>query len=187
MPHVIYDTLSLKQFLRLPEAKPALEYIDGLVVQKVSPKRKHSVISSMFIARLITDARTRRQGFAYNEMRCTFDGRSLVPDISFVASGRIPKDARGDFVDDIFLAPDLVIEILSPGQTVKDLSSRLTWCVGHGVRLGWLIQPTKRRVYVFRPDQPRSILEEGETLDGSDVLPGFQLPLAEIFGWLLED
>jgi Uma2 family endonuclease len=187
MNHVVYDTLSLKQFLRLPEAKPALEYIDGMVVQKVSPKRKHSVISSMLIVRLITDARTRKLGFAYDDMRCTFGGQSIVPDISFFASGRIPKDARGDFVDDIFLAPDLVIEILSPGQTIKDLSSRLTWCVRHGVRLGWLIQPTKRRVYAFRPDRPCSILEMGDTLDGDDVLPGFELPLAEMFGWLLED
>lgn len=187
MPHVIYDTLTLKQFLRLPEAKPALEYIDGMVIQKVSPKTTHSVIDSMLVLRLLSHARPRRQGFAYIELRCTFDGRSLVPDISYFVTGRIPRDRKGKRVDDVFLAPDLAIEIISPGQTVKDLSARLSWCIDHGVRLAWLIQPTKSRVYVFRPESPRSILERGETLDGGEVLPGFELPLAELFGWLLED
>jgi Uma2 family endonuclease len=187
MPHVIYDTLTLKQFLRLPEAKPALEYIDGLVVQKAYSGTTRSLLRSRLIAALFTHARPSRLGFPYVSLRCTFGGQSLVSDISFFVPGRIPRDQNGLPVDDVFLAPDLAIEIISPGQTVKDLSARLSWCVAHGVRLGWLIQPTKNRAYVFRPESPRSILEMGETLDGGEVLPGFELPLAELFGWLLEE
>jgi Uma2 family endonuclease len=90
-------------------------------------------------------------------------------------------------VDDVFLSPNLAIEIISPGQTVKALSARATWCVAHGVRLCWVIRPTRSRVHVFRPGQPPEVLEVGDTLSGEPVLPGFALPLAELFGWLIDD
>jgi Uma2 family endonuclease len=181
---VIFDGLTLEQFLRLPEAKPALEYIDGKVVQKVAAKRAHSVLQTLLSARLLEHARPRRLGLPYIELRCTFGGRSLVPDLSFFVRGRIPKDAKGKLVDDVFLAPDWAIEIISPGQTVKNLSARLTWCVAHGVRLAWLIQPTRERALIFRPVET---LERDAILSGEDVLPGFALTLAELFGWLVED
>lgn len=180
---VLYEDLSLDQFLSLPEAKPALEYIDGKVVQKVSPKRTHSILQMLLGSRIVEFVLPRSLGFVYTELRCTFSGRSLVPDLCFIAQGRIPRGEGGDLAEDIRLAPDLMIEIISPGQTIKDLSARLRWCVEQGVRLGWLIQPTKRRVYVFRPDHPESMLELGDSLSGEDVLPGFNLPLNELFGW----
>jgi Uma2 family endonuclease len=184
---VIFQGLTLEQFLRLPEAKPALEYIDGKVVQKVSAKRVHSVLHSFLSTRIFEHVRPRRLGLPYIELRCTYGGRSLVHDLAYFPKGRIPKDATGKLVDDVFLAPDLAIEIISPGQTVKNLSARLTWCVAHGVRLGWLIQPTRERVLIFRPDRPAETLERDGSLSGEDVLPGFALPLAEMFGWLVED
>ena len=187
MTQVIYDNLTLKQFLRLPEAKPALEYIDGQVVQKVSPKLTHSVLHTQLSRHLLNYAQPRKIGLAYVELRCTFGNRSLVPDISFFARGRIPKDSKGKKVDDVFLPPDLAIEIISRGQTIKDLSARLTWCVQNGVRLAWLIQPTKERVFTFQPDRGVAILEKDAVLSGEDVLPGYVLPLPEMFGWLYED
>jgi Uma2 family endonuclease len=184
---VIYDCLTLAQFLRLPEAKPALEFIDGNVVQKVSPNRTHSVLQMMLGARLLDFARSRRLGLPYPELRCTFHKRSIVPDLALIARGRIPADDEGRKADDVELAPDLVIEIISPGQTVTNLSARLAWCVEHGSRLGWLIQPTKKVVHVFRTGQPQELLESDGVLSVEDVLPGFVLPLDELFGWLVED
>ncbi len=184
---VIYRGITLEQFLRLPEAKPALEYIDGMVVQKVSPKTTHSVLQLHLGSYLLAFGRRMKLGLPYPELRCTFGGRSIVPDIAFFARGRIPRDKRGKRVDDVFLPPDLMIEIISPGQTVKALSARASWCVDHGVHLCWVIQPRKDRVHVFRPGQPPEVLELGDTLSGSLVLPEFALPLEELFGWLIED
>ena len=107
------------------------------------------------------------------------------PTSAFFARGRIPRDEHGRLVDDVFLPPDLAIEILSPGQTLKNLGAKLSRCVRHGVRLGWLIQPRRSRVFVFRPDRPVETLELGGVLHGEDVLPGFALPLSEMFGWLV--
>lgn len=187
MPHVIYDNLTLKQFLRLPEAKPALEYIDGKVVQKVSPKGTHSALQGGLIVRVRGFASIGKLGQAYPELRCTFGGISLVPDLAYFVRARIPKDAKGRLVDDVTIPPDLAIEILSPGQTIKALSARMTWCVRNGVRLAWLIQPTKGLVHVFEPDRAAVVLASGDTLTGGDVLPGFALPIDEMFGWLYED
>ncbi len=85
------------------------------------------------------------------------------------------------------LAPDLAVEITSPGETVRELSARLSWSVRNGVRLAWLIQPRQRRVYVFRPDRPVEALEPGGELLGDDVIPNLRLPLDAMFGWLVED
>jgi Uma2 family endonuclease len=185
---VLLEGLTLEQFLRLPEAKPALEYIDGKVVQKVSPKTTHSVLQTDLASMINTFATGRRKiGRSYIELRCTFGKDSIVPDTSFFARGRIPKDKYGKRVDDVFLAPDLAIEILSRGQTIKNLTARMTWCVQNGVRLAWLIQPTRSRVFVFQPDRATKILELGDVLSGEDVLPEFALALDEMFGWLFED
>jgi Uma2 family endonuclease len=187
MRHAIYDDLSLEKFLRLPEAKPALEYLRGKVVQKVSPRTTHSVLQMSLGTRIANYALPRKLGRPYPELRCTFGGESFVPDLCVFAPGRIPKDERGRLVDDIFFPPDLAIEILSPGQTLRDLGSKLARCVRKGVRLGWLIQPRRSRVFVFRPDRPVETLESDDVLQGEDVLPGFTLPLSEMFGWLSED
>ncbi len=184
---VIYRGMTLEQFLRLPEAKPALEYADGMVVQKVSPKTTHSVLQGDLYTHLRAHGRRTKRGRPYPELRCTFGGRSIVPDLAFFARGRIPRNKRGRRIEDVFLAPDLAIEIISRGQTVKALSARATRCQDNGVRECWVIQPTKDRVYVFRPGQPTEILDVGDTLSDSGVLPEFALPLKKLFGWLIEE
>jgi Uma2 family endonuclease len=184
---VIYDSLTLKQFLKLPEAKPALEYIDGMVVQKVPPKRTHSSLQGEFILQISSFARPRRIGRIYPELRCTFGGRALVPDLSFFRRGRIPRDASGKPVEDVLLPPDLAIEIISPGQTIRDLTARLSWCVHHGVELAWLIQPRKERAFVFRPNHPIETLERDQALDGEQILPAFRIALDDLFSGIDED
>ena len=183
----LIEVFTVEQFLRLPEIKPPLEFIEGRVEQKMSPKLPHSILT-LELARTLDDfARPRRLGRTFVELRCSFGGESHVPDICFIARGRLPKDEKGAYLDDVFLAPDLMVEILSPGQTVTKISSRLARCVTNGVRLAWLIQPRTRRVHVIRPDQPRQELGLGDSLDGHDVLPGFTLPIDTMFGWLIAD
>jgi Uma2 family endonuclease len=69
MSRVIFDTLTLEQFLKLPEAKPALEYIDGMVVQKASPKRTQSSLQVDLGSAIRAFARPRRLGRVYSELR----------------------------------------------------------------------------------------------------------------------
>jgi Uma2 family endonuclease len=178
------QTLTLVEFLKMPETEPAGEYIDGKVVQKVSPKFRHSRLQGR-IAELINEfTGPQRLGEAVPELRCTFAGRSYVFDISYFRADRIAYGPDGELVDDVFLAPDLAIEIRSPEQSARSLESKLRFCVQHGVRLAWLIDPERRRVTVFRPGARPVRLGPEDVVDGGDVLPRFRLPVRTIFGWL---
>src|SRR4051812_11891826 len=112
MSRIIFEDMTLERFLRLPESKPALEFTGGKAVRKVAPKRLHSVIQSCLHIELMGAVRPRKLGLSYVELRCTFGGRSLVPDLCIVARGRIPKDKSGRPVGDLFLAPDLTAEVI---------------------------------------------------------------------------
>ncbi len=180
LPH---EVLTLDDFLRLPEIKPALEFIDGRIIQKMSPNLPHSLIGTEFPARINASSRP-RIGRAVVELRCSFGGESFVPDISFFRRGRLPRRKSGEYAERVLVPPDLTIEIISPGQTVAKLSARIARCLSKGVRMSWLVQPRHARVLVFRPGQPPEELRLGQHLSGDDVIPGFILPLDELFGWL---
>ena len=184
LPH---EVLTLEDFLRLPEIKPALEFLDGRIVQKMSPNWHHSRIEAKLPARIDEVAEEPRLGLSAVELRCSFGGESYVPDISYFVWDRLPIDDEGRLLEKCVLAPDWSIEILSPGQTVKQLTARLKRLVAKGVRLGWLIQPRKSRVFVVLPGGIVRTFEVGEILDAEPVLPGFRITVAEMFGWLVID
>jgi Uma2 family endonuclease len=77
--------------------------------------------------------------------------------------------------------PDLAVEIKSPDDTVKELREKAAYYLANGARLVWLIYPAKHMVEVYTPDGDVEILVEGDLLTGGDVLPGFSLPVAEVF------
>ncbi|WP_435006046.1 Uma2 family endonuclease [Tundrisphaera lichenicola] len=181
------DLLSVEDFLTFPEVRPPLEYFEGRVIQKMSPKVPHSYLQPDLCAYLNQFARPRRLGRAGTEMRCTFGGVSLVFDISFYVHARMPGFTRTEEAPDVLAAPDLAVEIISPGQTVADQTTRLRFATRHGMRIGWLIHLIRETVTVLRPRRRSTILQSGGVLSGDDVLPGFELPLDELFSWLERD
>jgi Uma2 family endonuclease len=157
------------------------------VVAKVSPQSKHSVIQFDLAAALNAYARPRRLGRAFPELRCTFAGRSLVPDIAFLTREQIALDTRGEPVDEVRLAPALHIEILSPNQRPKGPRARLAFSTAHGSALGWLIDPNRHRAEAFLPGRPASALPADGRFPTDPVLPGLILTVAEVFAWLKLD
>jgi Uma2 family endonuclease len=187
MARVDEELMTLARFLELPETKPALEFIDGKVIPKMSPKRRHSMIQIKLGARLDRFLEQNPLGVVFTELRCTYGGDSFVPDLCFIASGRTPRDESGNFVEDITFAPDLAIEILSESQTIAKLTAKFELALNQGLRLGWLIDPARKTVRVFRPGREMFILEVGARLLGEDVLPGFDISLDDMFAWLKLD
>lgn len=176
--------ISLAEFLKLPETKPASEYINGRIIQKVSPKQQHSRLQPKLWEKINAHTEPRRLGMAFTELRCTFGGRSVVFDTCYFRWDRIAYGPHGELLDDVFLAPDLAVEILSPRQPSKRLVSILEFAVANGVRLGWLIDPGKHSVTVFAPGREPQELTGDAWLDAGDVIPGFRCRLTEIFAWL---
>jgi Uma2 family endonuclease len=177
---------SLEEFLHWPriDEKPYLEYIDGKIEVKVAAQRRHSAIQGELCLTLNLFARPSRLGLALPELRCNFAGRSIIPDIVFHLDANIQTDANGVFVDEVFIPPDIHIEIRSPDQSVKKTKQKLEHSVANGCPLAWYIDPELETIDVYRPGvQPERLSPDG-FLDGTPVLPGFRLAVAEVFGWL---
>lgn len=102
-----------------------------------------------------------------------------APDIAFVRRQRIPPEGRPiKFWDG---APDLAVETMSPSDTVFELDEKVREWLETGTRLVWVVNPKQRTVTVYRPDNSAQILTTADTLSGEDVVPGFEIPIAELF------
>src|SRR5206468_4041268 len=104
-----------------------------------------------------------------------------APDIAFVARERIP--AGGIPTAYWPGAPDLAVEVLSPTDVRSEVDEKIDEYLRSGVRLVWFVNPFERRVTVHRPGKRPLVLEEHDSVDGGDVLPGFSYPLARLFAF----
>jgi Uma2 family endonuclease len=77
--------------------------------------------------------------------------------------------------------PDFVAELRSPSDRLPVLQEKMQEYIDNGARLGWLIDPIGKRVYVYRPGQPVEQCDDPETFSGNPVLPGFVLPVRELW------
>ena len=180
-------SITLKEFLALPETKPSSEYIDGKIIQKPMPKGKHSTIQGELIIALNSTLKPQKIARAFPELRCTFGGRSTVPDVTVFTWKRIPRDDNGEIADSFQAAPDWTIEILSPDQSQTRVTRNILHCLDHGTQLGWLIDPKEQSVLVyFQGQQPAFFESATEVLPVPDFAKACQLILGDLFGWLLE-
>ncbi|AFY37617.1 protein of unknown function DUF820 [[Leptolyngbya] sp. PCC 7376] len=185
------QTLSLEEFLQQQETKPATEFFYGNLTQKPMPTGKHSRLQSR-LAREI-DQRTEESeiALALTELRCTFGGRSLVPDIAVIRWENLPWDEDETIGDRFEQCPDWVIEILSPQQPQHLVMEKILFCLQHGTMLGWLIDPYVESVTVFKKDQAPTLHLSTPLPDTQDLalpmldgLEDWQLYAKDLFGWL---
>ncbi len=177
---ITQQRLTLEEFLALPEEKPALEFEDGEVTQKVSPKARHGKLQFRLTSLLD------RPGVssAFSETRTIFAGRSYVPDAIAFTWDRTPVDELGEVPDDITIPPDVAVEIRSPGQSLSSQIKRCRWYVANGVRVSPLVDPLRRTVHVFRPDGELGPLAGDDLVDLGDVIPGCAFSVNELFASL---
>jgi len=175
---------SLAEFLQMPETKPASEYIHGKIYQKPMPKGKHSRLQTRFSSEINRVAEPNRLACAFTELRCTFGGRSIVPDITVFSWDRIPLDENGEIKDEFETYPDWTIEILSPEQSSTRVINKILFCLNHGTELGWLIDPKERLIMTFQPGKQPEVKQEGDILPVLSSLTDLQLSVQEIFSWL---
>jgi Uma2 family endonuclease len=178
------SSLTLEQFLTLPEEKPALEFVDGAIIQKVSPKFRHSVLQGELVRRINDVAVPGRVALAVPELRVTFGGGSFVPDVSICRWNRLPADDEGNAVDDFIGAPDAAIEIASPQQSTNFLVRRCLWYVQNGVELAMLVDPADLSVLAFREGQAAVPWRGRDRIALGELAPDFELTVEELFGSL---
>uniref|UniRef100_B8HRR4 Putative restriction endonuclease domain-containing protein n=1 Tax=Cyanothece sp. (strain PCC 7425 / ATCC 29141) TaxID=395961 RepID=B8HRR4_CYAP4 len=175
--------ITLEEFLQLPETEPPSEYGDGAVTQKPMPKGKHSTLQSELCNQINQIAKAAKIAYAFPELRCTFGGKSIVPDIAVFEWSRIAFDPGGEPADDFFIAPDWIIEILSPDQSSNPVIGKILHCLQHGCQLGWLIDPGDRSILAFLPGQLPQLLIDQENVRTLERL-NFSLTVEQVFSWL---
>lgn len=188
LPPSIHKTpVSLEAFLEMPETKPGREWIAGEIIQKPMPKGKHSAIQSEFVATINAELKRSKIARGFTELRCTFGGRSTIPDISVFAWERIVRDVSGEVSNVFTKAPDWTIEILSPDQSQTKVVKNIIHCLKHGAQMGWMIDPADRTVLVYRPNQEIAIFDaDEERLPMPEFARSLQLTIGELFSWLTD-
>lgn len=179
------QTLTLEEFLKLPETKPASEYINGQIIQKPMPQGKHSTIQGELVTSVNAIAKAKKVAKAFPELRCTFGGRSIVPDVAVFSWERIPVNQNGDVANVFANAPDWTIEILSSDQSPTKVISNILHCLTHDCKLGWLIDPNEKSVVVYPlGKQPVFFEKANELLLVPEFLGKLQLKVEDLFNWL---
>ncbi|MEB3281963.1 MAG: Uma2 family endonuclease, partial [Lyngbya sp.] len=151
--------LTLAEFLKLPETEPASEYINGNIIQKPMPKGRHSRLQGKLCSTINQVAEDPKIAYAFPELRYTFGGRSIIPDIAIYQWERIPFTPEGDVPDNFDLAPDWTIEILSPDQRPNKVLGNILHCLEYGSHLGWFIDPDDQSILLLRPQQQPSLVQ----------------------------
>jgi Uma2 family endonuclease len=176
-------TATEKDLLALMDRKePICELIDGTLVEK--DMGSYESFLAMELGRLIGNfAEPRKLGFVLGEegpYRLP-DDQVRVPDVSFVSCDRL-KLSQLKREPILTVAPDMGIEVISRGNTEREMERKLKDYFAAGIRLVWFVYPRQREVHVYTSMENCSILAEKDVLDGGAVLPGFTLPLVQLFG-----
>ena len=102
-----------------------------------------------------------------------------APDASFVSNERLPEGGLpSGFLD---FAPDLAVEVVSPGDSADAVQSKAEGWLAAGARLVWVVYPESRSVVAYRSGGRAHVLQEGDSLDGHPVFEDFSLPIADLF------
>ena len=109
------------------------------------------------------------------------NGANRSPDASWVELSRWNNLTRFQQERFVPLCPDFVVELRSPSDSIKAIQAKVKEYIENGAKLGWLIDPQRQVVEIYRPNQPVEILQSPQTVTAENVLPGFVLELGEIF------
>jgi len=174
------EAMSLHEIV-LPETKPETEWILGRAVQKVSPFRRHAVLQGRLAAALGDWAADRAQVGTEWRFRVAPPGeirRPLVPDVSLVWNDRL-RDLDDADVELPPFAPDIAIEVRSPGDRIRFIEHKVAVYLAGGATLVAVVDPMERAVHLHDRSGTR-VLRDGEQLE-HPALPGFSLSVRSLF------
>ncbi len=174
----LYTVEEFERIADSPENRERLlELISGEIVEKV-PTQEHGMVAGNVFGPLWNFVQQRKSGRVVMEVRhraLRDDRNARIPDVSFI-SGQRPVVEKGS----VPRMPDLAVEVKSPDNTLKALREKARYYLANGTRMVWLVLPEQRIIEVYTPDDEQVLTEE-DVLSGGDVLPGFSLPVQDVF------
>jgi len=156
-----------------------MELVDGKIIVMSPSGYESDEVAAEFVRVLGNWVRPKKLG-RVTASSAGFDLPSAnvrAPDVSFVRRERLPKSPRS-FAE---LAPDLMVEVKSPTDTLKSLRDKVQFFLSQGTKVGILMNPQRRRVEIYRPDSEVEILGDGDVLTIPDLLPGFEVAIVDLW------
>ena len=182
--------LTADDLLAMPDDGYIYELVDAHLFRTRAAGFETSSIAALLAATINGFVRSRKLGIVTDssgEYNLTQPGEAketaLIPDVAFVRADRLPPRGSREYKGAPRLAPDLVVEVVSPSQYRPEMAAKARLYLEAGVRLVWIVWPTDQQVDVWRPgaDSPVATLTITDTLDGLDVIPGFTHPVSDLF------
>jgi len=172
--------ITLQEFLALPEGDVTYEFVDGQAVPKVSPKAFHSALQAALI--VLMRAWCKGKGRIYPEWALILERQGQawvpVPDLTYISYERLPKSwKRNEACPAI---PELVIEIISPDQSLKELEDKAKDYFAAGVPRAWIVNPEGMSIKVFSSDGASQLYTDTMLMVDA-LLPALELTPRQVF------
>ncbi len=176
-------TVTAEELLNLPSRDGRRESVRGEVRENAPVGREHGAVAMKAGWRLAQHVEERQLGEVYAAETGFILSRNpdtvRAPDVAFVRQEVV--DAIGPNRGYLACAPDLVVEVISSGDSYLEVEEKVMDWLEAGCRMVVVINPRRRMVTVYRSRSEISILNEGDTLEGADVVSGWELPLSRLF------
>ncbi len=157
------------------------ELFEGVLLPMTPLGGEHGIVQLRIGSRLLQYVEERRLGQVFGEAGFILSRSPdtvLGPDLAYVETSRLPKDVVGFLA----LAPDLAVEIVSPGNSPGEIERKVGIYLQAGARMIWVVYPRQRQIVVHTPGEAPRVFTDSDELPGGDVLPGLTIPVAHIFG-----
>lgn len=172
--------LTLEEFLTLPEGDFTYELIEGEAISKMSPKRYHSRLAGTIYTLLNNWNNNKGEVGIEWAIILKRNGKdwSPVPDLLYISYDKLPPERFED--EACPFPPDLVVEIISVGQSFGDLSEKATDYLKAGIDRVWLVDSYGKSITIFYPNQPPQTKRGNDSLR-DEVLPELNITVEQIF------
>lgn len=179
MASIVQKLLTAEEFFLLPPTRTEQELVRGEVIEMPPPGMLHGVTQSKIIWRIGSFVNTGPGGILTCESGVITERHPdsvRGPDISYWTKDRL-KEIPVGYVE---TAPDLIVEVLSPSNTTKQILEKLREYFAKGVRLVWVVSPEDRTLTSYRKPEEGRLLHETAMVTGEDVLPGFECRVSDL-------
>jgi len=174
-------SMTADELLRVRLPGKRVELVQGRLLVREPPGLRHGRIAAELAYLLAHHVRASDLGRVYaaeTGFKLTHEPDTVrAPDVAFISRDRLPEPEPEGYAE---LAPDLVVEVLSPDDRPGEVLAKVADWLNAGSRLVWVVDPKRQFVRVYGQDGSESRLGTGQLLDGEDVVPGFSCPLNAI-------
>lgn len=168
--------------LNAPEDLGPCELVRGELIMMSPGKGRHGAVGARITKLLAGYVDTNALGIVFDSSAGYVVSRTpdtvREPDVSFLTTESLKGQDLDAFLEG---APDLAVEVLSPSNTAAEMRDKMADYFDAGCRVAWIVDPLRRSVVVHRIDAGPAILTEDDTLTEEELLPGFSLPVRDIF------